>query len=321
MKVIKALSFFCFVFSLLSCPVNPPEVYRYGGYSASVNQVHVFFIGIDGWGSFSLPKADMPKVKEMMENGAYTLNTMNVLPTGSMPNWASMFYGAVPALHGFTHNTTKPTFPPAISDEYGYYPNIFAYIKRKVPNCRVAIFPEYTDLIKITPPQALDRAEEIASRDQAVLDYIDDLAANPSYPSFTFIQIDTADGKGHGWGFNSSVYYDELKEIDGYIKTIVDKAESDLTNTIFVLSADHGGLFYILNDNYSGIFFQHGGNTPEERQVPLIFYGHDIKAGFGITGSVTICDIAPSIAALFGIGREEQPEPWIGRRLEEVLTP
>lgn len=33
---------------------------------------HVVFIGLDGWGAYSLPKADMPNVKKLMEDGAYT---------------------------------------------------------------------------------------------------------------------------------------------------------------------------------------------------------------------------------------------------------
>ena len=28
---------------------------------------HVVFIGLDGWGAYSLPKADMPNVKKLME--------------------------------------------------------------------------------------------------------------------------------------------------------------------------------------------------------------------------------------------------------------
>ena len=40
---------------------------------------HVVFIGLDGWGAYSLPKADMPNVKKLMEDGAYTLKS--VLPS------------------------------------------------------------------------------------------------------------------------------------------------------------------------------------------------------------------------------------------------
>jgi predicted AlkP superfamily phosphohydrolase/phosphomutase len=38
----------------------------------------------------------------MMENGSYTLKMRSVLPSSSAVNWASMFMGAGPELHGYT---------------------------------------------------------------------------------------------------------------------------------------------------------------------------------------------------------------------------
>lgn len=61
---------------------------------------HVVFIGLDGWGAYSLPKADMPNVKKLMEDGSYTLKKRSALPSSSAINWASMFMGAGPELHG-----------------------------------------------------------------------------------------------------------------------------------------------------------------------------------------------------------------------------
>ena len=34
---------------------------------------HVFVIGLDGWGAYSVEKADMPNVKALMDAGCYTL--------------------------------------------------------------------------------------------------------------------------------------------------------------------------------------------------------------------------------------------------------
>lgn len=36
---------------------------------------HVFVIGLDGWGAYSVAKADMPNVKALMDAGCYTLKT------------------------------------------------------------------------------------------------------------------------------------------------------------------------------------------------------------------------------------------------------
>lgn len=34
---------------------------------------HVILIGLDGWGSYSVEKAEMPVVKKLMNEGSYTL--------------------------------------------------------------------------------------------------------------------------------------------------------------------------------------------------------------------------------------------------------
>lgn len=63
---------------------------------------HVIMIGLDGWGSYSFDKADMPNVKKLMSEGSYTLAKRSVLPSSSAVNWASMYMGAGPELHGYT---------------------------------------------------------------------------------------------------------------------------------------------------------------------------------------------------------------------------
>jgi phosphopentomutase len=215
-----------------------------------------------------------------------------------------MLYGTTPAFHGFTHNTTEPSFPQAVVDEYGYYPNIFALAHKKIPECQIAAFSEYGDIIEIVPSEVLTEAEKISGVEK-VLDYIEHI--DPAYSSFTFVQFDEADSAGHRWGHNSPEYYKTLTRIDAYVGQIRDKAQSCglAEDATFILTADHGGFFLAISKDYMGVIFQHGGNTLEERQTPLIFTGKGIKKG-PITGAVHIYDISPSVAALFDI-----PVPYV----------
>jgi predicted AlkP superfamily pyrophosphatase or phosphodiesterase len=316
----KLISAF-FLLIVCACMENPVDIYDYGRTVAGEN-VHVFLIGIDGWGSYSLPKADMPVVKSMMENGAWTLNEKNVLPTGSNPNWVSMFSGATPAFHGFTHNTARPTFPPVLVDEYGFFPNIFALIKKRIPNCAVAAFYEYEMIGELIPSAAIDTSKYVnglSSQEKPlriITDYIESIDAGTS--SFTFIQFDGADGAGHSAGHNSTDYYRVLNKIDGQIGALQQAIkDAGIENeSVFLLTADHGGVFFVLNNDYTGIFYQHGGGTPEERQVPLIFYGKNIKENVQIQAEAHIYDIAPTIADIFNIPR---PLVWIGRPIREAF--
>ena len=63
---------------------------------------HVVMLGLDGWGAYSVNKAEMPNVKKLMEEGSYTLKKRSVLPSSSAVNWASMYMGAGPELHVYT---------------------------------------------------------------------------------------------------------------------------------------------------------------------------------------------------------------------------
>lgn len=52
---------------------------------------HVVLIGLDGWGAYSVEKANIPHIKQLMNDGSYTLTKRSVLPSSSAVNWASMF--------------------------------------------------------------------------------------------------------------------------------------------------------------------------------------------------------------------------------------
>ena len=100
------------------------------------------------------------------------------------------------------------------------------------------------------------------------------------------------------WGCPS--YYAKLAELDGFI-AIIEQAVRDAgiyDNTIFILSADHGGTIW-----------GHGSNIPRHRRIPLIIYGNNIKEGFVIPARRSICDIAPTMAVILGL---EIPAEWTG---------
>ncbi|MDR1787132.1 MAG: alkaline phosphatase [Treponema sp.] len=292
-----------------SCPQNPLDVYNYEGNSSVVEDaapLHIFLIGLDGWGSFSLPRAEMPVIKRMMENGAYTLAAKAVMPSRSAPNWVSMLSGVPPALHGYTQNTAKPLFTPAITDEDGRYPNVITLLSKLRPDCAIGVFYEWEGIGDIFPVcRAAVEAQlpDLSSNRETlepILNYIDGLRASLS---FTFVHFDGADHAGHSAGYGSDAYYDMLRGLDGFVGEI-EQAVRDaglMDNAVFIISADHGGKG---ND--------HGADTIEEREIPLILYGKNIKSGTVIPGPVDIYDIAPSIAALFGIS---PPTVWTGNRL------
>lgn len=278
--------------------------------SAKPKAKHVVLIGLDGWGSYSVEKADMPNVKKLMADGAYTLAKRSVLPSSSAVNWASMFMGAGPELHGYTEWGSKtPELPSREISHYGIFPSVWGLFRDAYPNAEMGYIYEWDGMKHLVELQALNHEKNAAvsaenprgCTDDAI-DYI-----KKSRPAFLGIIYDQPDGTGHADGHDTPAYYAKLKELDGYVGEIV-KAVTDagmLNETIFIVTADHGGI----NKG-------HGGKTMQEMETPFIISGKGIKRGYEFTESMMQFDVASTLAYIFDL---KQPQVWIGRPMKQVF--
>ena len=265
-----------------------------------IEKTHVFLIGLDGWGGYSVNNKNfsMPALTELMNNGCYTLQALNIMPTISLPNWSSMFMGASPNITGYkTNNPSKAK--SKIVDIYGLFPSIFTLMKNQRPQCKVAFFYEWSENGFLCPDNLIDKKQHISnlSKDvSAVTEYI-----KAKKPNLCFIIIDEPDGIGHSAGHNTKAYYEELAKLDELIaqitQTIKDSGIWD--NSVIIFSSDHGG-----------VGKGHGGNTSFEREIPIIIFGNNIKEGIKISQKVMIYDIAPTIAYILKL---ETPSFWEGK--------
>lgn len=263
---------------------------------------HVIFIGMDGWGSYSMEKADMPNVKKLMREGSYTLEKRTVLPSSSAVNWASIFMGAGPELHGYTTCCcSAPELKPRVVSHYGIFPSIWGLFRDANPDGEMGYIYEWDGMQYIAEVKAMDKnvnpADGAAVCREAVA-YIKE-----SKPDFAGIIFAEPDYVGHGAGHDTPDYYGMLKVLDGYVGEIVEavKEAGMIEETIFIITSDHGGI----NKG-------HGGKTMEEMETPYIISGKGIKKGHIITESVMQYDVASTIADIF---RLEQPQVWIGRSI------
>ncbi len=272
---------------------------------------HVILIGLDGWGGYSLPKADMPNVKSQMEQGCYTLTKRSVLPSSSAVNWASMFMGAGPELHGYTDWGTKtPDLPPRVTNANGMFPTIFQLLREAHPEAEIGCLYEWGGIKYVVDTLALSycrQATDLEKNPAALCDmsvrYI--LEKKPMLAAICF---DSPDGVGHKDGHDSPAYYDALKELDVYVGRIIQAVEDAgiKDETIIILTSDHGG-----------IDKGHGGKTMMEMETPFIISGQHVKKGGSFDESMMQFDIASTIAYIFGL---KQPQVWIGRPMDQVFS-
>lgn len=272
---------------------------------------HVIFIGLDGWGAYSLPKADMPNVKKLMTDGSYTLKKRSTLPSSSAINWASMFMGAGPEVHGYTEwGSQTPELPSRELNKHGIFPTVFQLLRDARPHAEIGCIYEWggikylVDTLSMSyQQQAFDTEKHPETLTNMAVTYIKE-----KQPTLFAICFDGPDHTGHTAGHDTPEYYTKLQELDTYIGQIVQSVEdAGMTNeTIFIVTSDHGG-----------IDKGHGGKTMREMETPFIMAGKNIKSGL-IFDDVSMMqfDVASTIASIFNL---EQPQVWIGRPMKMVF--
>lgn len=272
---------------------------------------HIIMVGFDGLSASCLNNgADMPTLRRLMAEGAWTLENRSVLPSSSAVNWSSMFMGAGPELHGYTrYDSRTPDLPSRVTNSDNRFPNIFGLYREKDPDAEIGLLFEWIGINFLVDTLALDyRRHTPVTADNpdgctvCAVDYI-----REKKPNFCAVIYDQPDGTGHAKGWESPEYFATVNRLDGYLAQIIRAAEEAgiMDQTVIVVVADHGG-----------IKTGHGGKTMEEMQTPLVFYGKGIKKGHRIQESTMIYDIAGTLARMMNV---EQPQAWIARPISSIF--
>lgn len=272
---------------------------------------HVVMVGFDGLSAYRIrTDANMPTFRKLMNEGAYTLENRSVLPSSSAVNWASMFMGAGPELHGYTTwGSQTPELPSRMLTEHNVFPDIYYLLRKNNPDAELGFFYEWEGMKYLVDTLSINHVESVAlsgtdtkSSVAPVVKYIKE-----KKPQFCSVIFAEPDGVGHGIGWESEEYGKVLEHLDKGLAEIV-KAIDEAgirEETIIVLSADHGG-----------IKTGHGGKTMNEMQTAIVFNGKGIKKGFQIQESTMVYDIAGTIGYILGV---ERPQVWIARPIMSVF--
>ncbi len=269
---------------------------------------HVLFIGLDGWAANTYDKSDMPFVKKLATEGAFTKEKRSVLPSSSAINWASIFMGVGPEVHGYLHwGSQKPELeqPSGSVDTNGIFPTVFQLARNQYPKANMALFAEWDGIKHLVDTLSLNHFEQpklddMVSRSTAYI--------KANKPELAAIIFDRPDHPGHDNGWGSPEYYRMMNRLDGCIAEIFKALEEAgmIDDTMVIITADHGG-------KGTG----HGGTSMSEMQSPLIIWGKGVKPGTQITDMVVSYDIAPTIAHALGL---KTPQCWRGRTITQAFN-
>ena len=250
----------------------------------------VLLILADGMRSDAIE--NIPLVQELMKKATYCMEAETVMPSVTLPCHMSLVTSVEPSRHGTTTNTYAPQVRPVRG--------LFEVLKQA--NKHSAFFYDWEELRDLSRPGCLGfsmfqstsvnnmgfhGADKVVK--EAAMEYIKNNDVD-----FTFLYQGDPDAKGHSHGWMTEEYKQAIDTVWQTIGDILQQLPEDYT---VIITADHGG-----HDRV------HGTDRWEDMQIPLFLLGKDFEPGKRLQ-KANIMDIAPTIAALFGI----EPDPdWEG---------
>lgn len=271
---------------------------------------HLVYIGLDGWGSYSVSDAPDSPFRAFFQRSTYTLEKRSVLPSSSAVNWATMFMGASPEIHGYTEwGSQTPEIPSAEVNHHGIFPTIFSLLREAEPDAETGCLYEWNGIKFLIDTLSVSHhalAPAYTENPTLLCEMAEEYLLNKR-PRLTAIIFDNPDHIGHKEGHDTPAYYAKLQELEGYVNRIVEATRKAgmLEETVFILTSDHGG-----------IDKGHGGKTLEELRTPFLIWGKGIRTGFPLPVPMAQYDVAPTMAVLLGL---TPPRIWTGKPLPESL--
>ncbi len=267
--------------------------------NSPIGAKHVIWIGADGFGAHYVNWDELPNLKKMKENGAWTLHMRSVLPSSSAINWETQLVGAPSEMHGFrTWGSKEPDIKPIYVGENGRYPDVFKVVKDAVPGARNTVVYSWSGIGYLYDKAAVDSDVDVPDHNDPVV-YETGKRDIESKPTLSFIYFCEPDCTGHDKGWGSDEYNAQLRQIDEYVgKLLADiEAAGIMDETVVMFTSDHGG-----TDK------GHGDQLMEHMEVPFLLYGKNVKVG-EITDVVVHYDVAATIAWILGA---KAPQAWRG---------
>jgi predicted AlkP superfamily pyrophosphatase or phosphodiesterase len=270
-------------------------------------QVILFLI--DGLRPDALDQAEVPAIRRLEIGGATCRTAQTVSPEISLPCITSLFYSTPPQQHGILDNDWRPPKTSA--------PGLFEVIKSG-GLASISVY-NWETLRELSRPESLDfsyyhchgnfetdgRELELAA---VTVDYL-----VRDRPAFAFLYLELPDLAGHKYGWMSDEYMDAVTRADRAVELVLDElgAATMLDETVFLLTADHGG-----HENHHGNATAGSSDHVQDLTIPWILSGSGIRAG-ELACPVSLLDTAPTITRLLGL---PAPSGWQGRVVEEALV-
>jgi predicted AlkP superfamily pyrophosphatase or phosphodiesterase len=233
---------------------------------------HVVIISIDGLRPDRALTANMPALRTMLRDGAYTFWAKTTAVSITLPSHTSMVTGVIPVKHGIHWNEDLPFAKP-------YYPKVPTVMEMATKAGYVtAMIAGKSKFETLNKPGTITHVwlpvGENAKVDNVTVanEAVKTIAAYK--PALTFIHFPDVDTVGHAKGWGSHEQLATIEQTDTQLARVFQALDQAgiRASTFVLVTADHGG---------AGI--THGADDPRSRHIPWIVTGPGVKKNFDLT--------------------------------------
>ncbi len=231
---------------------------------------HVVIISIDGLRPDRALLANMPTLRTMVRDGAYTFWAKTTAVSITLPSHTSMVTGVNPRKHGIEWNVdlplSRPVYPKVptvmeMASRAGYDTAMIAgKNKFEILNKPGTITHAY-----VTPKEKCPDNEVATEAEKIIATY---------RSALTFIHFPEVDNVGHtkGWGSREQL-------------AMIERADTQLARIFAAIDAAgiRGSTFVLLTADHGGAGLTHGPDDARSRHIPWIAIGPGVRKNFDLT--------------------------------------
>lgn len=270
---------FCLL--LAGCVLAPPAVP-----AADRAGPHVVIVSIDGLRPDAITAADMPRLTQLLREGAWSRSARSADPPLTLPSHFSMVTGQTPARHGIRSNKAlaqEPTGATLFTRVHDAGRRTGLYLgKHKLG----ALAPRRSADVLVSPSRG-DSKWELGAGARLAERFAADFPRERF--ALSLVHLREPDEVGHDLGWMTPPYRAALAEADRALAVVLRAVADSGLPTLVLVTSDHGG---------EGT--DHWTHGAVDWTVPWICAGPGVKAGSTL-GEVSVMDIGPTAAAVLGV--------------------
>lgn len=253
---------------------------------------HVVVISVDGLRPDRALLADMPTLRGLLRDGAYTFWAKTTPSSVTLPSHVSMVTGVSPRKHGIEWNVDLPL----LQQVYPKFPTVMEFATRV--GYDTAMIAGKSKFQLLNKPGTISHVA-ISSKDKGANDEVVAAAEkiiSSFRPALAFIHLPDVDSAGHAKGWGSAEQLAAIEKTDRDLARILAALEQAglRGSTVVLLTSDHGG---------AGL--THGPDDPRSRHIPWIVSGTGVRKNFDLTQidslEVRTEDTAATVCWLLGL--------------------